>query len=268
MFCNDESVNYILSYSKTLVDNLNQGKVVPRELKSIQYLVFAGLIAHYGFEHVDTIYKAFNSSNFVYTKDSFESIVKNIDVRGIPKVDVSNVGAFVALGARKRLDGRYQISRTIYVMDNQQYESPDKFLEKVVHEINHVVNSINNPIVLYKGNESHRIGMSVSGIGGGDGFGRIMEESFNVLQTSDIMKEILEFSQYKVLDPDIHLALLKIRYAYGRKRDGYGYEITTPLVNELYQNKGFRKLAISSRIKGDIKPIRVDFDVIIKCVML
>ena len=46
MFCTDENVNYILSYAKTLVDNMNKGRNVPRELKSIQYVVFAGLIAH------------------------------------------------------------------------------------------------------------------------------------------------------------------------------------------------------------------------------
>ena len=38
MFNSDEGVNYILSYAKTLVDNLNVGKVVPRELKNIHLM--------------------------------------------------------------------------------------------------------------------------------------------------------------------------------------------------------------------------------------
>ena len=260
MFCTDENVNYILSYAKTLVDNMNKGRNVPRELKSIQYIVFAGLIAHYGFDHVDTIYKAFNSSNFVYTKDSFENITKNFKISGIKESDIGRVGSFVSLSAMPRLDGKMQINRTIYITDNTKDEAPDKFLEKVVHEINHVVNSVNEPIVLYQGVKSFRIGMSVSEIAGNRGFGRILEESFNVLQTADIMKEILKFTQYDIMDPEIKILLDKIKYAYGQSRNGYGYEFTTPIVRELYNNRKFRNLVVSSRLSGLIRPIRVDFD--------
>ena len=260
MFCTDENVNYILSYAKTLVDNMNKGRIVPKELKSIQYVVFAGLLAHYGFEHVETIYKAFNSSNFVYTKDSFEDITKNVKISGIKDIDVSNVGSFVTLGARRRPDGKMQINRTIYITDNKADEAPDKFLEKVVHEINHVVNSVNQPIVLYQGVKSFRIGMGVSEIGGSRGFGRLLEESFNVLQTADIMTEIVRFTQYTILDPEIKEVLDKIKYAYGQKRPGYGYEVTAPLIRDLYNNRKFRNLVVGSRLSGLIKPIRIDFD--------
>ena len=260
MFCTDENVNYILSYAKTLVDNMNKGRNVPRELKSIQYVVFAGLIAHYGFDHVDTIYKAFNSSNFVYTKDSFENITKNFKISGIKESDIGRVGSFVSLSAMPRLDGKMQINRTIYITDNTKDEAPDKFLEKVVHEINHVVNSVNEPIVLYQGVKSFRIGMSVSEINGTRGFGRILEESFNVLQTADIMKEIINFSQYDIVDPEIKRGLDKIKYAYGRPRNGYGYEFTTPIVKELYSNNKFKNLVVGSRLSGLINPIRIDFD--------
>ena len=260
MFCTDESINYILSYAKTLVDNMNKGRVIPKELKTIQYIVFGGLIAHYGFEHVDTIYKAFNSSNFVYTKDSFEELTKNVNYHGIKNNEIGKVGSFVSLSARPRLDGKMQINRTIYIMDNTKDEAPDLFLEKVVHEINHVVNSVNQPIVLYQGVKSFRIGMSVSEINGTRGFGRILEESFNVLQTADIMTEIVGFTQYTILDPEIKEVLDKIKYAYGKKRPGYGYEVTAPLIRDLYNNRKFRNLVVGSRLSGLIKPIRLDFD--------
>ena len=153
-----------------------------------------------------------------------------------------------------------QINRTIYITDNKADEAPDKFLEKVVHEINHVVNSVNQPIVLYQGVKSFRIGMGVSEIGGSRGFGRLLEESFNVLQTADIMTEIVGFTQYTILDPEIKEVLDKIKYAYGQKRPGYGYEITAPLIRDLYNNRKFRNLVVGSRLSGLIKPIRIDFD--------
>ena len=261
MFCTEEDVNYIISYAKTLVDHINDGKNVPRQLKSIQYVVFAGMIAHYGFDYVDTIYKAFSSSNFVYTKDSFEDITKNISLPGIKNRNITQVGSFVMLGAKENFGGNVQINRTIYITDNDEHESFDRFLEKVVHEINHVVNSVNNPIVMYRGTKSFRIGMSVSEIGGERGFGRILEESVNVLQTADIMKEILSFSRFKVLDPGVGYVLCRIRTAAKYPRvEGYGYELTTPIVKDLYSNKKFKNLVVGCRLNGLINPIRVDFD--------
>ena len=261
MFCTEEDVNYIISYAKTLVDHINDGKNVPRQLKSIQYVVFAGMIAHYGFDYVDTIYKAFSSSNFVYTKDSFEDITKNISLPGIKNRNITQVGSFVMLGAKENFGGNVQINRTIYITDNDEHESFDRFLEKVVHEINHVVNSVNNPIVMYRGTKSFRIGMSVSEIGGERGFGRILEESVNVLQTADIMKEILSFSRFKVLDPGVGYVLCRIRTAAKYPRvEGYGYELTTPIVKDLYSNKKFKNLVVGCRLNGLINPIKVDFD--------
>ena len=261
MFCTEEDVNYIISYAKTLVDHINDGKNVPRQLKSIQYVVFAGMIAHYGFDYVDTIYKAFSSSNFVYTKDSFEDITKNISLPGIKNRNITQVGSFVMLGAKENFGGNVQINRTIYITDNDEHESFDRFLEKVVHEIDHVVNSVNNPVVMYRGSKSFRIGMSVSEIGGERGFGRILEESVNVLQTADIMKEILSFSRFKVLDPGVGYVLCRIRTAAKYPRvEGYGYELTTPIVKDLYSNKKFKNLVVGCRLNGLINPIRVDFD--------
>ena len=75
------------------------------------------------------------------------------------------------------------------------------------------------------------------------------------------MKEILNFSRFKVLDSGIGYVLSRIRTAAKYPRvEGYGYEFTTPIVKELYSNNKFKNLVVGSRLNGLINPIRVDFD--------
>ena len=56
MFTTDEAVNYILNASKMIVDEINKDKNCPKELKEIQYLIFAGMVAYYGYEYIELIH--------------------------------------------------------------------------------------------------------------------------------------------------------------------------------------------------------------------
>lgn len=263
MFTTDEAVNYILNASKMIVDEINKDKNCPKELKEIQYLIFAGMVAYYGYEYIELIHNAFKKTNFVYTNQSFKDHAKEINYSN-PTVDkliaTGEVGAFVKCSFSKDFRGKFYIGRDIYVIDNYR-EAADFFLEKIIHEVNHVVNSMNNPIVLYKGLPSSRTGMYVSCIEKDDtSFGNLFEEDYNVLQSAEIMEHILEFTQYEIQDPDIRRALDKIKYAYGSERSGIGYQGTVEVFRDLYENAHFRCLVKRERLSGDVKKVRLDFD--------
>lgn len=263
MFTTTEAVNYILDYSKMIIDDINKDKVCPAELKEIQYLIFAGMLSYYGFEEIETIQKAFRTSNFFYTNQSFENYAETHNIRS-PRVSEmmkrGEVGAFVQYKADKFM-GRYYIGRDVYIL-NKPGEAPDIFLEKAIHEVNHVVNSINNPICLRKGRKALRIGLYISDLELGDKemMGVTAEEDFNVLQSAEIMEHILEFSQYHINDPGIRRALQKIKYAYGKSREGIGYAISAPVFKQLYENPHFKYTVKRNRMAGLIKPIRLDFE--------
>ena len=262
MFYTDEACNDLLNYSKVLVDQINKSKKCPQELKVLQYVIFAGMISYYGFEYVDTIFKAFAAPNFYYTNSSLNEIMKSNNIFD-PSVEKSikngDVEAFVLLRFGKNGLGKLYVNRDIYIIDGVDTK-PDELVEKVIHEINHVVNSINNPICIKSGNEVVRSGLSVIGIVDSLRSYNMLEESVNVLQSAEIMEHILAFTQCDIKDSEIKRLLDKIKYAFGSKREGLGYEAIVPAVRPLYLNPEFKKVVKRQRMVGRIVPIKANFE--------
>lgn len=262
MFYTDEAVNSLLSYSKMLVDQLNKYKTCPQQLNALQYVVFAGMISYYGFEYVDTIYRAFAGPNFYYTTSSLEEIMKsnNLFDPGIEKtLGNGEVGAFVLFRLEKNCFGNLRINRDIYVID-ELGTKPDELVEKLIHEVNHVVNSINNPVCIRNGKQAVRNGLSVIEVDDSNRSYNMLEEAVNVLQSAEIMEHVLAFTQYDIKDPDVKRMLDKIKYAFGSKRDGLGYEVIVPTVRPLFLNPDFKKVVKRQRMVGRIVPIKQNFE--------
>ena len=262
MFYTDEACNDLLNYSKFLVDQINKSKYCPQELRVLQYVIFAGMISYYGFEYVDTIYKAFADPNFYYTNSSLSEIMESNNIFD-PSVENSikngDVGAFVLLRFGKNGLGKLYVNRDIYIIYTND-SNPDELLEKVVHEVNHVINSINNPICIKGGNEAVRSGLSIIGLVDAERSYNMLEESVNVLQSAEIVEHILAFTQCDVKNAEIKRLLDKIKYAYGSKREGLGYENVVPLIRPLYLNSEFNKVVKRQRMVGRIVPIKEHFE--------
>lgn len=262
MFYSDEAVNRLLDYSKLLVNQINQNMPCPKELKEIQYLIFAGLISYYGFERVEEIYKSFQKTKFFYSKESIIDILARKkctkEQKELERMDFAPKAFFqrkIWMDTRYR----YHIDKEIYISDQEQLPF-DELLEHITHEVNHIVNFINFPICTRNSKKVLRLGIAIEALDGSYKEACKLEESFNVLQTAEIMEHILYFTQYDVKDLEIKMALDKIKYAYGKKRPGNGYEYTVPIIRPLYEDKNFNVLLKEGRIDGNIKTIRNHFD--------
>lgn len=248
MFYSDEAVNGLLRYSKTFVDDIAKKKTKSNDFIPEQYVIFAGMVSYYGFEHIDAIYKAFSNAGFIDDHTPAREDLKN----------QSKELAYCAVNIFKR-DNRYVVQRDIHHL-----YSPDEiygdFFEELVHEVNHCVNSALYPICKRNSLPVYRNGVSISAI---DSFGyveaELLEESFNTIQTAEIMNHILSFGQYNIEDPSIRLVLSRLQ---GRKIDklGFGYQSITPEIYPLYSHPEFYPLLKENRISGDLLAIRNNFD--------
>lgn len=262
-FCSDQAVNSLLNYSKMMVDKLCSNYDRPKELKNIQYLIFAGLVSYYGFEHIEEITASFTKNKFIYTKDTIANFLAKSNSVSKETLDITSFEQSCALLYTeyfyRKSKNEYFSTGQIIVSDNKHYD-PDKLLEFTVHEVNHSVNSINNGIISFGSSFKSRIGMYTRDYNTNVRKRMILEESINVLQAAEIMDHILAFSQYDVEDRDIKYELDKIRYAAGKKREGQGYILTTPIIRPLYEDAKFNKILKERRIDGNVNPIVSQFD--------
>lgn len=256
-----DDINELLEYSKNAIYYITHFNNFPDEIKSINSLIFAGMISYYGFEHVNEIYNAFLKTNFSYTdKVLYDFVVqqKNVTQKMIDFVNNPDVMAFLDYDLRMDEFGKYHINRRIYV--SQYDRTPDEFIENLIHEINHVVNSINFPIYVRNSDKIVRTGIALYWLNSDYSESSSFDEAVNVLQTAEIMEHILDFCDYHINDSEMKYVLDSIKCAHGKSRDGFGYENIVPLVRPLYKDKTFKEVTELGRISGEIKSVREKFD--------
>ena len=248
MFYSDDAVNNLLRYSKTFVDDIAKKKTKSNDFILEQYVIFAGMVSYYGFEHIDAIYKAFSKAGFIDDHTPAQEDLKN----------QRKSLAYCAVNIFQR-DNKYIVQRDIHHL-----YSPDEiygdFFEELVHEVNHCVNSALYPICMRNSLPVYRNGVSISAISSVDYIeAELLEESFNTLQTAEIMNHILSFGEYNIEDPSMRLVLSRLQ---GRKTNklGFGYQSITPEIYPLYSHPEFYPLLKENRISGDLQAIRNNFD--------
>ena len=244
-FCTDESVNYLLNYSKMMIDEIANKKNCPNDFKEYQYLVFAGMLSYYGFEHLDAIYKAFENTGFIGDN--------NIQFSDSPvKKAMAYCQAEFVL-----TDSKINVNRNIHCL-NDNCGSID-FLESITHEVNHCINSVMSSICFRNRLPVYRVGVNINSLDGFFNEAEILEETFNNLQTEEILAHIRSFLNYSIDDLQIKNVLDQFRNP-SFNWNVVGYDILLADVRPLYFNPNFYYLLKENRISGDIKEIRRNFD--------
>lgn len=263
-FCTDDAVNQLFDYSKCVVDQICGCEERPKKLKEIQYLIFAGMISYYGFEQIDNITRAFKENQFFYTKEKMLDYLskQNISQQTLSSIDNDTYAFFNQTFFYKKSTNEYFVKGKIVVSDDNN-AAPDNLIEYTVHEINHAVNSVKKRITSVGNGFIIRTGVYSKDFRDGSRKNKLLEESFNVLQSAEIMDHILNFTNYKINDKEIKYVLDSINYAANKKRRGLGYAHVTSLVRPLYENSNFNIKLKKNRMDGEIKIISDDFDSII-----
>lgn len=263
MFQSEEMVNQVLDYSKILVDQVEREKGVHYGLKekSKQYLIFAGMLSYYGLDNVTVIYEAFKLMNFHISNLSVEEIIEknyhdvsNKDLEAIKKV----AKAFVTPQVLVDSNGNYKRMYDLFVSTSDHPLSLDT-LVITCHEVNHIVNSVKNAFLEMNGKNYLRTGLYLLGLNGNKK-NCIIEESINVLQTNEIVKEIINFSRFKIYDPVISSALENVSYAVKFPMRPMGYPDFVPIIHPIYEDDRLHHVFKQGRLNGGVSFIREEID--------
>lgn len=264
-----DDVNELLNFSKQMVNQINHIKMEDTGLEDFQYLAFAGMISYYGMERLDDVYLAFLNVKFVNcssTKNILDSRY-NLSEDQANTIIYHSFGTFYEVDGIKNLTtGKYKFARTIYVADGAKLV-PSALIKSMIHQVNHVVNSIHNPVVIKDKSLVARMGISFDEFSSRNNSFLGVEETINGLQTDEIISRLVDFSFYRIEDKKADDLLDEVALDFA---DEHFYkdveEECTPtgalreIIKPLYDNKWFNGLLVERRISGKVKGIRSEFD--------
>ncbi len=245
----NKKINSVLSVSKKLVDRLGDGS--RDDFAVYKYLIFAGMIKYYGKEKIDDIYEVFKYISTVKVKGSIremfdrflcieESILSELNEND-PKIYLSP--------SMFDVDGD---QRNIYVSDKKT--SNIDLLMGLALEYNKAMNSRKKRVL----GKSVRCGVRVTDERGKTE-GKCFEEAVNLLQTDEIMANILGFGDYRIADEEIRCLLDQVKCG-GKITVSPELETVAEAVSEIYYDETFGPLLREKRLSGDIQTVEVEFD--------
>lgn len=257
----DDSVNERLELSRSMIKQINHVKKTT-SLEDVQTLVFAGMLSYYGEEHFNDIYMAFLDTNFICSDESILRVVfdKYSDYSSsmIASLYEHELGTFYEVsGFQDKDTKKIKIKRNIYI-DKELLKQPDVLVEKLVHHMNHVLNSRKNSICSKQGKLASRMGISLDYLNSRESESLALEESINKLQSREIMDLISGFGCFEIKDNEISriLELMQSDVDSEKKED----DVMTSIVRPLYENDEFNEVLVDRRLSGRLSGIREEFD--------
>lgn len=256
-----KKINDILNYSRMLVDSLSDG--VKDELSYYKYLIFAGMIKYYGREYIDDIYRTFQKSSVIKSKDSIlNSFSKYLCIEESVIEEVSGLEPIAYLSPSVFVDEMGHLidsKKNIYVSFGDSTNMDILFA--LTSEYNKVLNSVNRSIGKDSNGSFTRRGVSTRRLGG-DSSSRLFEDAINFLQTEDIVREIVDFSTYDISDDELRCSLDTFSKSLRGKYYG-NLEAISELVRPLYDDSRFNGVLKISRLNGTINNVKDEFDKVV-----
>ncbi len=256
--CND--INELLEYSRKMIKQIDHIKGNSMELEDAKTLAFAGMVSYYGQEYFDDVYLSFLDTDFVCCDDSIvELLTKKYDVSKEALGSISNheMGTFYEVsGYQDEKTKKIKLKRVIYI-DKSLLQFPDVLVERIVHQMNHVINSRKNSICRKQGRLASRMGMALDYFSSRQNESLMIEETINGLQTEDICGKIRDFGCFDLNDSSLSRIINLMSSDVEEFKD---YDIIGEVVKPLYDDSNFRGVLVDKRLSGRLSGIREEFD--------
>ena len=266
----NNSINGLIYYCKSMIEQIERLKKDSNYLTAIKTIAFVSMLLYYGEQHLDDIYLAFLKTNFVLCDTEISFLEKiNEAIASCHSLKRKNLGEFFRhcpgtfYNEKKKKNlqtKKYKFQRTVYVLKT----TPDEILLKsIIHQMNHVVNSIKKPILGNSYTESSRMGISLDSLNFRESEGLTVEETINELQLREMMTEVLKLSSYDIREQKINEVLRKCsshESLFNNQTGNKKLDAIAKIVQPLYLDPNFKSLLIEKRLSGDLNAIQKEFD--------
>lgn len=255
--------NEILNYSRQIIKQINHINGNTDQFDDVLELAFAAMISHYGKEAENEIYVAFLKTKFVTCDGSISDLLKkkfNASPESILDASLHAPGTFYEVNGHEYVDKNrkrtYKFDRTVYIQNNGEVDKAT-LVRSVIHQVNHVLNSINNPVVSVQGSLAARMGISLDKFVSRDNLHLRVEEAINDMQASEIMEEVYNFLLCDNIDERFKSVLDEISQCPRVEKED---DEVTEIIRPLYEDDFFKHILVDRRISGRLNGIRAEFE--------
>ena len=248
-FTNDEFMLYLNKY-RSFVDEISLKYNYTSNISHLLYVVVPAFVFKYGLREERYILDVF----------------RNVPIIINDKRDLVYQASFSR--NLRLINGEYVSDKCIYLY-NYQDISLIGLLDNLVHEFNHVVNSIKNEIsfdlefvylrtgltnILYDKNTLKSVGTNGN---------IILEEVINTRQTEIIIHLISSFAKYEIADREIENIVYSVKKLDDGKYKSNSYYLESVVCKKLVGNKTFISTLENLRYQGEVFDLDNWFDNIV-----
>ncbi len=246
----NSGINLSFEKYKSEVDKIAQQYDYDSNIKHLLWIIITAFVVKYGMKRENVILDCFRSTRI---------IVRDFDSK--------NVYAFFDRDFLYR-DG-YKVQKYV-VINSNVYENYAVYLDTIIHEFNHAINSMINDTKIIDDKLYLRTGISYAIYNkerSMDFEGKtneyVLEEIINTRQTEEIMNIILELKYLSVDDTEMSNFLHSISSEVNNdKYKSNAYRFQSYICKGLMDNKTFFSTMEALRFEGDIESIVGWFDTI------
>lgn len=259
----DEKINSQLDTCLQYVKQINHMNGIENDnLLIYKAIVFAGMVAYYGEKHLDDIYKAFLDTKFICVDGSLRNLLSSETSYNREFIDavLSHAEGSLYNVISYRDDdssSKMRFRREIYI-EKDLLSRPYDVLDRLTHQMNHVINSQKNSVCSKQKRLAVRMGICLDYLDDRYNESIRLEEAFNDLQKQDILDEIIGFSFFEIKNP-LFASILDssvVEESKGEKSHQFGVEEIRPL----YEQITFNSVLVERRLSGKLSGIRELFD--------
>ena len=180
-------MNAIIKEGKEIVQNVSNDGLQKESMTSYEWLSYVGMRMYYDPKYKDLIKKAFLSANIYQTDEELHKFLMEKFDHVSSEFLENTFARGLSIKTFQKKKNKIQIQSDIVI---STFACPNPFflLEGYVHELNHILNSLNNSVI-QKNAIYSRVGLELVKQDGKD-IGSGMEEAFNTLQTESILNSL------------------------------------------------------------------------------
>ena len=247
---NENNINTFLNKYIDFVNDLSKRFNYPENIKHVLYLIIPAFNMKYGLKYERIILDSFSDTPII-----------------INNKDYGKCTAFFSRLIKENNDlPKYSTIKRVVLNNYKSYNLID-LLDNIVHEFNHVINSMINEIKYDDNIVSMRTGLSYISYNTNDlnkvinrSEDIILEEIINTKQTEDVLKIIKSFSKYEIDNIEFKNTLYSVDKLIKDDFVSDAYYIQSYICKELMRNKTFIPTMENFRINGNVDDIENWFD--------